>query len=424
VFYLAGLFLLALSAQILAGNSAFTSLLYVGSLWPFAFHFARMTGWYSFCFFLAAAMTLSYLRYLEKSSWARLAIFVSTAGLMVYSNYYGWALVSCFALDVCLRKRKQALKFILCTFGILVFAYTPIWTVFLKEISSGTHISSGPSLVSTILNSLYCFYSLLVSESVAPWFWLLSLPASFAILASVVATVALLAKQDRAFMVYFALLFTGMAALGIINTKRLLFISGWLLLSFSLALANQKSKGVRTLLVLSLVFLAAVGWTGIFARRWYAAPHFIEPWAAISEEAVKGLEQGEEEVVVSNSPSFFFYANYALHRRGTLKVPFAPGWVEDPRIVEVDRWFRFDLPHRSTVLFVNGVSTSALAETDRVESWLRSNCVLLSARQLVPDSGYAMKTRFFQGYGQRRFRIELERYECPPLAMPSPQPVR
>src|ERR1035438_7558253 len=87
-----------------------------------------------------------------------------------------------------------------------------------------------------------CFYSLLVSESVAPWFWLLSLPASFAILASVVATVALLAKQDRAFMVYFALVFKGMGDLGIINTKRLLFISGWLLLSFSLALANRSEE--------------------------------------------------------------------------------------------------------------------------------------------------------------------------------------
>ena len=421
LFYLTGLLILALSAKQLAGTSAFTSMLWLGSLWPFAFHFGRMTGWYSFCFFLAAAMTLSYVRYLEKSNWKRLAIFISTAGLMVYSNYYGWALICCFALDVYLRKRKEALNFTLCTFGILVSAYVPIWAVFFREIANGTHISN-MSLVSTILTSVYCLYSMFVSESVAPWFWFLSIPACFAILLSVVATVALLSKQNRVFVVYFALLFGGMATIGIIGTKRLLFISSWLLLSFSIALANQKMKGVRTALVVSLVFLAAVGWTGILARRWYAAPHFIEPWAEISEEAAISLQSGE--VVVSNSPPFFFYANYALRRHGMLKGSFSPGWVEDPRIISVAQWFSSDLSNLSTVLFVNGINTSSLEETNRVESWLRSNCVLVSVRQLVPDSGSVLKTRFFKGFGQRRFRIGLERYGCPIPAKASPQFVR
>src|ERR1019366_5215378 len=76
LFYLAGLLLLALAAQKLAGPSAFISMLYVGSFWPFAFHFARMTGWYSFCFFLAGAMICSYLRYLDKPDWSRLGIFI------------------------------------------------------------------------------------------------------------------------------------------------------------------------------------------------------------------------------------------------------------------------------------------------------------------------------------------------------------
>jgi hypothetical protein len=341
---------------------------------------------------------------------------------MVYSNYYGWALICCFALDVYLRKRKEAVKFTLCTFGILVSAYTPMWAVFFRELANGTRISNGPPLVSMILNSAYCLYSLFVSESVAPWFWLLSIPACFAILLSVIATVALLSKQNRAFVVYFALLFGGMATIGIIGTKRLLFISTWLLLSFSIAIANQKMKGVRTVLVVSLVFLSAVGWIGILARRWYAAPHFIEPWAEIAEEAAVSLESGE--VVVSNSPPFFFYANYALHRRGMLKGSFSPGWVEDPRIVSVARWSGFDLSNPSTVLFVNGINTSSLEETDRVESWLRSNCVLVSVRQLVPDSGSLLKARFFKAFGQRRFRIELERYGCPIPATASPQLVR
>ena len=415
VFYLAGILLLALTAQFLAGSSAFTSMIYVGAVWPFAFHFARLAGWYSSCFFLASAMTLSYFKYLEKPSWGWLAVFVSAALMMVYSNYYGWALVVCFVLDVCMRKPKEALKFLLFTFGVLILAYTPMWTVFFNELSYGTHISNGPTIVPKLLNSIYCFYSLFVSESVAPWIWLLSFPALVGILVSIVTAVKLLSKQHKIFMAYFALQFGGMAIIGIIGTKRLLFISGWLLLSFSIALANQKMKGVRMLLVISLVVVSAVGWTGVFARRWYAAPHFIEPWAEIADESAIAVGRGQ--TVVSNSPAFLFYANYALHRQGPLKAPFSPGWVEDPRITAVNNpefsGVHFFTPYKpSTVLFVNGVNTDAFEETELVEAWLRANCSLVSMRQLVPDSGYPLKTRFFKGSGQPQFRIQLERYEC------------
>jgi hypothetical protein len=414
LFYLAGLLLLALAAKQLAGTSAFASMLWAGSLWPFAFHFARMTGWYAFCFFLAAAMTLSYLRYLERPDWKRLALFIAAAALMVYSNYYGWALAACFALDVCIARRKQASKFIFCTFGILISAYTPMWTVFFRQLASGAQVSGGPPLASKILNSIYCFYSLFVSESVAPWFWFLSVPACLAILSIAVSTAMLLSKRNRAFAGYFALLFGGMAAIGILNTKRLLFLSAWLLLPVSIALANREKKAVRTVLAASLALVAAVGWLGILSRGWYAAPHFIEPWAQIADEAAVSAEHGG--VVVSNSPSFLFYANYALHSHGMLKGPFSPGWVEDPRIVPVAQWSGLDLSKPSTVLFVNGVNIDFPEETSRVQSWLRAHCVLVSMRQLVPDSGWPLKARFFKGAGQRQYRIELSRYKCPSAA--------
>ena len=414
--YLVGLFLLALSAEALAGPSAFTSMIYVGSLWAFAFHFARMAGWYSLCFLIAAAMTFSYFRYLAKPSWGRLTTFVGMAAIMLYSNYYAWALISCFALDMLVRRGRKALKVIMVTFGTLVIAYTPMWAVFMKQLSSGIHIGTGPPLISRFLDSVYCLYSLLVSESVAPWFWLLSIPVSLAIVLSVAATMVLLPKQNRILLVYFALLFGGMATIGIIGTKRLLFISGWLLLSFSIALANRRFGGVRAVLVASLAFVTAVGWVGIVTRRWYAAPHFIEPWAEIAAEAAVAVKHGA--VVVSNSPTFLFYANYALRDAGLLRGAFSPGWVDESKIGPVERWSGRDLRTSSTVLFVKGVNISAVGDTERVESWLRSGCALLSIRQILPDSGYAMKKRFFRGFGQRRFRIQLETYRCP--ARPSP----
>ena len=69
----------AFAARMIAGDRAFRSALWIGVLWPFAFHFARVADWYSTSFFLVAALTLAYLRYLERPNWQRLAWFVIAA---------------------------------------------------------------------------------------------------------------------------------------------------------------------------------------------------------------------------------------------------------------------------------------------------------------------------------------------------------
>lgn len=421
VFYLAGLYTLACAARRLtglAGPDAFLYAVYLGVLSPFAFHFARMAGWYSFCFLLAAAITLAYLRYLEKPDWKRLAVFIAIAAMLVYSNYYGWALIACLALDIshpspvgqAISSPASRKRFLIAVFAILIPAYAPICAVFLQEILNGTHLTGGQPLISRILNSVYCLYALLVSESVAPWFWIASIPISLAILLSLTATIILLSKRNRRFPIYFALLFGGMSILGIIGTKRLLFISPWLLLSFSIALANREMKRARTTLALSLAFIAAAGWAGILARKYYAAPHFIEPWAEIAEQAATSAQHGD--LVIDNSPSFRFYANYALRDHGMLRTPFSPGWVEDPRIAGVEQFPNLHIPASSSVLFIKGVDFSFPEQTAQVEAWLQSNCTAVSTRELVLDSGYPLKSRFFSASAQPQFRISLERYRC------------
>ena len=410
LFYLAGLLLLAFAAQRIGGQAAFAPTVYIGVLWPFGFHFGRLAGWYSFCFFLVAAMTIASLRCLDRPSWRRFAMFAFASLLLVYSNYYGWAVVSCLAFDMYIRKSREAGRFVLATFGILIVAYIPLFAAFKGELLSGMHIQSGPPVISQALNSIYNLYSLLVSESVAPWFWYASIPVSAAILLSLTATAVLLPRQGRAFLAYFALLFGGLAALGIIGTKRLLFISPWLLLSFSVALANRKAQIVRAGLAISLAFIAAVGWAGVFARKYYAAPHFIEPWSEIADEAAQAVKKGG--VVVANSPSFRFYANYSFRNRGMLKGRFFPGWIDDPRVLTAAPWPDSGISGPSQVLFVDGVNISEAP--DRAEAWLLSNCAPGPVRQVVPDTGYALKNRFFQTFGQRPFRISLRQFQCPP----------
>src|SRR5271156_3420565 len=72
----------------------------------------------------------------------------------------------------------------------------------------------------------------------------------------------------------------------------------------AIALSNREMKRVHALLVLSLALVAAVGWAGVFARKYYSALHFVEPWAEIAEEAATSVQRGG--FVINNNPSFRF----------------------------------------------------------------------------------------------------------------------
>ena len=321
-------------------------------------------------------------------------------------------MISCIAIDVFIRGRqKQDGKLLLITLGTLFIAYTPIWTVLVKETIVGVGPECALPLTSRLPYALYNLYSLFVSESVAPWFWDFSVPASICIVVSIFLAAMVLSK-GRKFFVYFALLFGGMAALGIIGTKRLLFISDWLLLAFAIALSNRERRTTRNLLIVTLACIAAIGWTGIVARKYYAAPHFVEPWAEIADQAAISLRDGA--VIVSNSPSFLFYLHYSLQRLDIVSRSSLPGWAEHPAVVSIGQRNKTSHPHPSSVLFVKGVSTDLVDETEQVERWLHSHCAPCSEQTLVPDSGSALKARFFKEkrLQQPPLRISLQRFDC------------
>lgn len=424
VFYLAGLVGFALVARSLAGDAAFVCLLWIGVLWPLGFHFGRLADWYSLCFFLVAVITLAYLRYLERPSGPRFAAFLIAAILLVYATYYGWAIVGCLAIDFTLvRRHRESLKFASITLGTLALAYLPLWRVFADQVLWSA-IRSADRLDSTwllfrTLHTLNYSYVLFVSESMAPWFWYASIPVSVGIAASLVLMLLLLPQQHRRYLIYFALLFGGMVMLDIVNNVRLLHISGWLLLAFALALANTEKPVQRRALALVLASVSAVGWTGVLARNYYAAPQLVEPWTAIAADAANMVKMGG--VVVSNSPSFLFMMNYALYDLGLVRASSVPGWVEHPAVVSVNQWSTTNIAGKSPVLFVKGVKTIVIAngvnsswevESDRAETWLAANCLIGEVRQLVPDTGYAVKARFNPNAAQQHFRISLKEYDC------------
>ena len=84
----------------MAGERARIYTLMLLLLWPYGFHFARLAGWYSFTFLLVALLTLAYLRYVEHPSPRNWMPVVLCALALVYTNYYGWAVLGCLGLDL------------------------------------------------------------------------------------------------------------------------------------------------------------------------------------------------------------------------------------------------------------------------------------------------------------------------------------
>jgi hypothetical protein len=415
--FVAGLLILAAVATRLAGPSGWTAMLGIGLLWPFGFHFGRLIGWFSLSFFLLALLTWAYFRCLDHPSSPRWLAFFLTALALVYTNYFGWAIVGCLAADFGLRNRTRrvaSLRPLLVSLLTLAIAYVPMGRALAAAILRGTHL--GSPLLAKLVYAPYGLYSLFVSESIAPWFWALSIPAGAAIGVCLTLTVMLAPREVRCFLVYFALLLAAMLLLDVISTKRLLLVSPWLLLPVACAAAKGNRKGQQKILVLSMILIAAVGWLGVLSRRYYAAPHFLEPWAEVATAGARSIEQGA--VVVTNSPSFLFYLNYSIEdterSSGVKSDRFVPGWVEHPRVFDVEAWNNASHPTRPLVLFVRGVNSELVAQTQDTESWLRKNCNLQQEDKLVRDTGYVLKNRFFAGLDQSPFRITVQRYQCAP----------
>ena len=412
-FYLAGIALLRLCARRLGGKSAAIALVLITVLWPFGFHFGRLVGWYGPCFFLVCALTLAYLRFLDSPAVPNSMLLFTAALALVYTNYFGWAVLGCLLIDSFVRHyRRQPVNFrtLLVIGAGLVLAYTPLWTVFINEIRNGV---SPSSLVQNILYGGFNFYSLFVSESVAPWFWALSIPAGIAILALLVLSLRYGPPVARVFLLYFLALFAAMMLAGISGTKRMLMISPWLLLAVSVAVAQAGQRYVRVAMAGLLVLLGSLGWFGIIARSHYSAPHFIEPWAKMAKDAKTALDAGAR--IVSNSPSFFFYLTQ-LQRcadSGTCP-PFQgvlPATITHPQIFSVEQWQPEDFTG-APVLFVEGVNKDSAEQTAMLLQWLQGQCHLDQHEAMLADTGYAWKLRLFPDSGQIPFRIQTYRFSC------------
>jgi hypothetical protein len=268
-----------------------------------------------------------------------------------------------------------------------------------------------------LFTGIYNLYCIFVSESVAPWFWALGVPAGIAVAVSLVVTLWRGSAPSKRFLLYFMVLLAVLTILGVVETKRVLLIAPWLILPIAVTLAQMRtSPSGRLPLLLSLAAVAGIGWYGIFARNLYAAPHWVEPWNTVAQEAAMVARDGG--VVIGNNASFFFYMTYALPEEQEPGAPrrftgLLPEPTRRPGVYDPQQWLAEAQPTRQTVLLVKGLHFGIPnAPTEETERALAERCALRDVRKMTPDPGAAWKQRFAPETGQLAWRVEVNTYTC------------
>jgi len=416
IFFALGVWVLASAARELGGRASQSCVLVLAALWPYGFHFGRVATWYSFSFLVVSLLTLGYLRYVEHPSAKNWAWVVGCSLALIYTSYFGWALLACLAFDYVIRNYgKGGIRWwpLAGAGAILAAAYIPVYGPFLTEVRNGVHESSSAGVL--LFSWIYHIYCLFVSESVAPWFWPLGVPAGMAIVVCLLVTFGSIPPGTRRFLFYFAALLLAMAILSIGNPKRHMLISAWLVLPVGAALGHAASPAKRRALMASLVIVGAIGWFGIISRKLYAAPRWVEPWEEIAQQAA-GVAS-KDGIVIGNNPSFFFYLTYFTQPQESKHGRFFPGLLPEStrraNIYDPKQWLDADHPVRSTILFVKGLQYSIPAgPTIETEKWLDSYCDAASTRYFAHDIGASWKQRFSPTTGQLEWRITEKLYGC------------
>jgi len=415
--FMAGLFLLGQAGRHLTGRFGGSAVTWLGALWPYGFHFGRLAVWYSCSFFLVSGLTLAYLKYAEERTTARwTAMFLFSIGL-IWTSYFGWAILGCLVIDTLFLSQGQkfpaAIKALAGTAALLFVAFLPVLPAF--RYSLGSDMGLPHHALSSAANAAFTGYSLFVSESVAPWHWALSIPAGIGVLLCIALVVWFSPTAVRRFVLYAASLILLMAFVGILNTKRVMLVAPWILLPIGVAIETAKPRWATFTLAAALLAIGGIGWYGIYARRYYSAPRFLEPWQEVAADAAGQIRSGA--TVIADHPSFRLYLTYDLRAPQQAEPWRFEGLVPDPipypQVFLPEGWLAAGYPiNRKMILIRGGRDPGGNMPIDEAVRRLDQACSSISSRLRMRDDGYEWKQRFFPELGEPLWRIEIREYEC------------
>ena len=414
IFYIAGLLALVRCARLMGNITTTWAVLLLGMLWPFGYFYARITGWYACSFFLIAAVTYCYQLLLQQSSWRRWTAFTITAILLLWTNYFGLAVLGLLAADLLIFHRRIVranIRPLLCSIVAIWICFLPL----IRALSAGAHspVKSPPATWAAAVMKLgFMLYVVLASVAVAPWFFPWSIPIALGALVLLVVIVR--QTQSRLYLLYYVLLLLGLQQQGLLDLKRLLFISPWLLLSIALACSSANRRQAMTATI-AVGVIFCIGWLGIATGRHRATSNFYEPWAVVAAQTAIDARKGS--VIISDSTPYFFYLNYALGLEAVPRGGTYLGEANYQRLAAVSV-FNENLdprlaPSFPSVTLVSGVDLEpAMLKQAAILAALASSCRLLSERHSTPDPALDYKRIIDPKASLVNYRVSVRRFDC------------
>lgn len=415
LFFIAAVIFLAKSAEKIAGPRAYWAVLAVAFLWPFAFQYGRIAGWYCVSMFFLCFITWAYLCLLDdRGSGAWIAFTVSSV-LLVWTNYFGFVFLFLLLADFFLFHRGLAYRRViplLVAMSVIALAFFPLLINALRNLAAhAAPLVSRLDWKNEFAVFAYPSFAIFASAAVAPWFLPLSLPVFAAVL---VLVSAIWLSPGRRWLIYFLICMAVLQISGQMDIKRVLFLLPWLFLAMGLSICAAGARHPR-LAAGALAVVVACGWAGILSGRHYATTNLYEPWHKVAQVVARDARAGA--TIVSENPTFFSYLDYQLGLQAETKS--ADGSYLGEALYRAHRYTIFmpdaDSPElhslRGRVVYVIGTGdpTAQSALNDQ----LRSRCTRLGEYHAAPDPAALWKLRFANNVPVLRFRTEVIWYQCP-----------
>jgi hypothetical protein len=416
LFFSAGVFFCALAAKRSSGEKPYWTALLVGCLWPFAFQYGRITGWYAVCMFFVSALTWIYVRILEESkTWLWVGFGIGGV-LLVWSNYFGVVILLCFLMDYLVSHWKEAsknLKSLLLVMGVIAVCFLPLLRTVLLNIQWTASDPGAGGLKEMVAGFSFSLFSIFASVAVAPWYLPLCIPV-FAGTALLI--LAIWFSPGRRWFLYFMAAMIVLQLSGHMSVKRVSFLLPWLLVAMALAAASARAH-FPGIAAAALALLILIGWAGIASGKHYATTNLYEPWDRVAQVVAGNAQRGE--TVVSENIPFFFYLNYRLSLESETSaaqgsylgqsIYAAHGY----KILQPADWQSWAQEPHGKIVLVNG---SAQREDVQAENALndhmRSHCKIIGIYRAAPDPAAAWKQRYVRDAPVLFYRVDVTWYDC------------
>jgi hypothetical protein len=418
LFFIAGILITAISSAKIAGKPAYWATLAVGFLWPFAFQYGRITGWYCFSMFLVAWLTWAYLGILDDHDQWSWFSFGFAALFMVWSNYFGVVILLLFLADLAISHRvvaRRRLRSVLVVGTVVALSFLPLFNFAFGALrNSAAPIASVIDLKNAFASFSFAVFSIFGSVAVAPWYLPLSIPIFGG---TILLLVAIWFSFGRRWLIYFILAIVLLALSGHVSVKRVLFLLPWLFLAIGNSVTSRGSRYSK-LSAVAIAVLVFTGWIGIVSGKHYAIANLYEPWDKVAEDAAQDARRGA--TIVSVNPPFFLYLDYQLGLETDTEVAETAYLGEDLyrshgyAILQPDDWLTWAGKLHGKVVLVNGSGfLKQVGEQNALNDTLRLHCKVLGEYSTTPDPAALWKARFSKDIPILAYRVDVIWFNCP-----------